>query len=99
MRGGAFNNNDNNVRCAARNRNNPNNDNRNNGFRVVLSTLSMADAVPPGLPGGCKASGSRRKWPSLPLAALVNHEPGKEQRPCTLAPARALAWCRATFLN
>jgi formylglycine-generating enzyme required for sulfatase activity len=39
LRGGAFNNDDNNVRCAVRNRNNPNNRNRNNGFRVVLSTL------------------------------------------------------------
>ena len=37
LRGGAFNNNQNNVRAAARNRNNPNNRNRNNGFRVVLS--------------------------------------------------------------
>ena len=26
--------------CAARNRNNPNNDNRNNGFRVVLSPFT-----------------------------------------------------------
>ncbi|MBE7474125.1 MAG: hypothetical protein DPW09_27635 [Anaerolineae bacterium] len=36
LRGGAFNNEANNVRCAARNRNNPNNRNNNNGFRVVL---------------------------------------------------------------
>ena len=36
VRGGAFNNNENNVRCAYRNRNNPHNDNRNNGFRVVV---------------------------------------------------------------
>jgi len=39
LRGGSFNNNDNNVRAAIRNRNNPNNRNRNNGFRVVFSTL------------------------------------------------------------
>jgi hypothetical protein len=37
LRGGSFNNEDNNVRCAYRNRNNPNNYNRNNGFRMVLS--------------------------------------------------------------
>ena len=37
LRGGAFNNNARNVRCAYRNRNNPNNRNRNNGFRVVAS--------------------------------------------------------------
>ena len=40
LRGGSFNNNRRNVRCAARNRNNPNNRNRNNGFRLaVRSTL------------------------------------------------------------
>ena len=37
LRGGAFNNNQRNVRCAYRNRNNPNNRNRNNGFRVVVA--------------------------------------------------------------
>lgn len=37
LRGGAFNNNENNVRCAVRNRNNPNNRNMNIGFRVVAS--------------------------------------------------------------
>ena len=35
LRGGAWNNNRQNVRCAYRNRNNPNNRNDNNGFRVV----------------------------------------------------------------
>jgi hypothetical protein len=39
MRGGAFNNNQDNARCAYRNRNNPNNRNNNIGFRVVVSTL------------------------------------------------------------
>ena len=39
LRGGAFNNNENNVRCAIRNRNDPDNRNRNIGFRVVVSTL------------------------------------------------------------
>ena len=37
LRGGAFNNNERNVRCAYRNRNNPNNRNRNIGFRLVVS--------------------------------------------------------------
>jgi hypothetical protein len=36
LRGGAFNNNERNVRCAYRNRNNPNNRNNNIGFRVVV---------------------------------------------------------------
>jgi hypothetical protein len=39
VRGGAFNNNHNNVRCAYRNRNNPNNRNNNNGFRVVAAHI------------------------------------------------------------
>ncbi|HEX9971515.1 MAG TPA: SUMF1/EgtB/PvdO family nonheme iron enzyme [bacterium] len=38
LRGGSFNNNQRNVRCANRNRNNPDNRNDNWGFRVVLST-------------------------------------------------------------
>ena len=36
LRGGAFNNNERNVRCAYRNRNNPNNEWNNSGFRVVV---------------------------------------------------------------
>jgi len=48
VRGGAFNNNDRNVRCAYRNNRNPHNRNNNNGFRVVFSTLFS-----PELPGGC----------------------------------------------
>jgi formylglycine-generating enzyme required for sulfatase activity len=51
LRGGSFNNDDRNVRCAARNRNNPNNRNRNIGFRVVV--LSRAHfSIPPELLGG-----------------------------------------------
>jgi len=41
-RAGSFNNNQNNVRCAYRNRNNPNNNWNNNGFRVVVSTLFLS---------------------------------------------------------
>ena len=37
LRGGAFNNNDRNVRCAYRNNNNPNNRNENIGFRLCVS--------------------------------------------------------------
>ncbi len=39
VRGGAWNNNERNARCANRNRNNPDNRNDNNGFRVVVSML------------------------------------------------------------
>lgn len=38
MRGGSWNNNENNVRCANRNNNNPNNENNDLGFRVVLAS-------------------------------------------------------------
>ncbi|MBM4431867.1 MAG: hypothetical protein FJ026_16200, partial [Chloroflexi bacterium] len=38
LRGGSWNNNRNNVRCAYRNRNNPNNRNNNRGFRVVVAS-------------------------------------------------------------
>jgi len=54
LRGGAFNNNERNVRCAYRNRNNSNNRNDNNGFRVWASHIFIvcrkcgaAPAVPP----------------------------------------------------
>jgi hypothetical protein len=37
LRGGSFNNNQRNARCAYRNNNNPDNRNHNIGFRVVVS--------------------------------------------------------------
>jgi len=39
LRGGSYNNNARNVRCAVRNRNNPDNRNNNIGFRVVVATF------------------------------------------------------------
>ena len=42
VRGGAFNNNQNNARCAYRNNNHPDNRNDNIGFRVVVSHDSHA---------------------------------------------------------
>ncbi|MDQ3006852.1 MAG: hypothetical protein M3R47_15905 [Chloroflexota bacterium] len=39
LRGGSFNNNHRNARCANRNRNNPNNFNNNIGFRVCVSHI------------------------------------------------------------
>ncbi|MFZ5517078.1 MAG: hypothetical protein ACOY90_10595 [Candidatus Zhuqueibacterota bacterium] len=41
LRGGSWNNNDRNVRCSNRNRNNPDNRNNNNGFRVAVSLASI----------------------------------------------------------
>jgi hypothetical protein len=50
LRGGSWNNNDNNLRCSARNNNNPDNRNNNIGFRVVRAqscpqNLSEPDAA------------------------------------------------------
>jgi formylglycine-generating enzyme required for sulfatase activity len=39
LRGGSFNNEPGNVRCANRDRNTPTNANANNGFRVVLGVV------------------------------------------------------------
>jgi len=48
LRGGSFNNNSRNARCSFRNRNNPDNRNRNNGFRVVVSTFFEYPGKPRG---------------------------------------------------
>jgi hypothetical protein len=69
LRGGSFNNNRNNIRCAVRNRNNPNNRNTNNGFRVVVSHdfLSVPE-MPPGKPrwtAEALRAGAACSWPVL----------------------------------
>jgi hypothetical protein len=50
LRGGSFNNNRRNARCAYRNRNNPNNWNNNIGFRVGVVSTSLP--VFPEISGG-----------------------------------------------
>ena len=45
VRGGSFDNNDNNARAACRNRNNPTERNNNVGFRVVVSRSPSASRV------------------------------------------------------
>ena len=49
LRGGSFNNNARNVRCAYRNDNDPDNRNDNIGFRVVVSTFAAAPEMPGGV--------------------------------------------------
>jgi hypothetical protein len=44
LRGGAFNNNQNNARCAYRNNNHPDNQWNNNGFRLVVSHSFLCTA-------------------------------------------------------
>ena len=65
VRGGAFNNNDRNLRAANRNDNNPDNRNNNIGFRVVVSRSSS-----PGWSAGSEGlAGRGEERRSLFLAA------------------------------
>jgi hypothetical protein len=69
LRGGSFNNNRRNARCAYRNRNNPDNWNNNIGFRVVVSTL-----FPPALRCGfvnCNFHRRGEEWQGAFLADLT----------------------------
>jgi len=76
VRGGAFNNEDRNVRCAYRNRNNPNNRNRNIGFRVVVvlvsrfSCLAKMSARPEQVEGFA-VEAQLEKWRGAFLANLL----------------------------
>jgi hypothetical protein len=72
VRGGAFNNTSRNVRCAYRNRNNPDNRNDNIGFRVVLSTLFDCRKC---RAGRRSLSGRGEEWRS-PFLAALGFEPG-----------------------
>ena len=69
LRGGSFNNNRNNDRCAYRNRNNPNNRNNNSGFRVVVSHDFLGvPEMPPGKPrwtAEALRAGAACSWPVL----------------------------------
>jgi hypothetical protein len=61
LRGGAFNNNENNARCAFRNNNNPNNRNNNIGFRLVVShifSLACRQYYGSALQSGCVVEAS-----------------------------------------
>jgi hypothetical protein len=55
LRGGSWNNNQQNLRCSARNNNHPNNRNNNVGFRVVRRLLPQSCPMLPGIryPGAC----------------------------------------------
>jgi hypothetical protein len=70
VRGGAFNNNRRNARCAYRNRNNPDNRNDNLGFRVVVSTFFSQPEMRRALPLRQDSSPRRKNgraysWPCL----------------------------------
>lgn len=65
QRGGSWNNNQRNARCAYRNRNHPNNRNNNNGFRVALSTLLSRQQCDPAFRLGHRGmkNGGVCSWP------------------------------------
>ncbi|MFZ5921458.1 MAG: SUMF1/EgtB/PvdO family nonheme iron enzyme [Chloroflexota bacterium] len=95
VRGGSWNNNRNNARCAYRNRNNPDNFNNNLGFRVVLShdIFPARSAVP--LTGGGRgkhrlacprlAALAAGKYPTGPAPGL-GPEPGHPVRRFAKSP-------------
>jgi hypothetical protein len=69
LRGGSFNNNPQNVRCAYRNHNDPDNRNNNNGFRVVVSTFFASGNAWRGFaPFWAEENGGVRSWPRPPLS-------------------------------
>jgi hypothetical protein len=57
VRGGSWNNNRDNARCAYRNRNEPSNFNNNLGFRLVLSTFYL-----PARSAVCLRAAAAAKW-------------------------------------
>jgi hypothetical protein len=76
VRGGSWNNNRNNARCAYRNRNEPDNFNNNLGFRLVLShdIFLARSAVPP--TGGGRGK-HRLAWLRLgAISGQIYNRPG-----------------------
>ncbi len=94
LRGGGFGNNDDNVRCAARNDNDPTNRNDNVGFRVVLSTLFAAGTARRAAPARVGLPGRGKKWRSLFPAAPELRAPAGH---ITTAPPPGLALGRGTI--
>jgi hypothetical protein len=83
VRGGAFNNNHRNARCAYRNRNDPHNLNRNQGFRpVVAHAFPNAGTArrggPSCLPGRGLKNGAACSRPHVALTSIPSPEIGRE---------------------
>lgn len=68
VRGGAFNNNERNARCAYRNNNHPDNRNNNLGFRVVVVPRLIS---PPEMHFGFGAEAPRRRLKAGAARALA----------------------------
>jgi hypothetical protein len=83
LRGGSWNNNANNARCANRNNNNPDNRNNNIGFRCVLAGASVPKVLRAAKRTGEVPVGriawpaSAKKPPNPPL--LAPEKPGKRR--------------------
>ncbi len=79
MRGGAFNNNPENLRCGYRNDNNPRNSNDNNGFRVVVSHgFPPVSAMPGG--HGCRSETLENRREPFPAALFDCRRAGQRGR-------------------
>jgi hypothetical protein len=81
LRGGSWNNNQRNARPSVRNRNNPDNSNRNIGFRLVSHTFLPPRRQCPGssVDAGPRQNGVTCPWPALPRERRANIE-----APCRL---------------
>ena len=77
LRGGSFNNEQRNVRCAYRNRNNPNDHNDNNGFRVCASHIVSAagNAARLRLRSRGLMMARSASWPRQPCLGRIHKSP------------------------
>jgi hypothetical protein len=92
LRGGAFNNNERNVRCAYRNRNEPDERNNNIGFRVVVAH-DFPRSVPE-LLDGCRVT---HRSPGLLRRGVKNGVARPRPRPPSRMQARANSNCPASW--
>jgi len=104
VRGGSWNNNDNNARAVYRNRNNPNNRNNNNGFRVAAAVHVLPSLLRPVHPV-CPASGTSHQWCPLPTmraevkVVALRRSIEEQRRPVWSARARLRTARRAHIEN
>jgi len=99
LRGGAWNNNDNNVRCAIRNNNQPDNRNNNVGFRVVSHGFPLAcmRCTRPEFRGGYGFRGEDEKpVQPVPVRAWLAAMPDKYRRGLLSAHDRPTAGLEQT---
>ena len=99
LRGGSWNNNDNNMQCANRNRNNPDNRNNNIGFRVVASTFFETIVVVAGNVWRVSPSRPRQKMAEpVPGRLQLFADCGELERANSNGPAPWVRpWCGAPF--